>query len=230
MVFTNFKKGTVAKSSELTSAFGSLSPTEILQKIVKEGDLQTNAGERKEEAESFMKKVIDYLNRSFVDAKGLPHPIAKIESLIEESKIKLNQSESVSKQAEKIIKKLQGKAVFKKSSNSYSLFLKKEYTKEGKILIHRFCDVKSEEWSSEGCTWTVLITLTNFDLLIESLNKFTGGDYTISTEEEKKCKHEVPTVERQMKTPVPNFGKRKGEKGKKKEKRKRNREEINDTD
>jgi len=179
-IFTNSKKANLAKGTDLIDVFGTNDTQSILQTIVKEGDLQISASERKEDAEEHRKKIIGYMHRTYVDAKGLPHPVTRLKEVLREAKVRLNPLGNHEKQAEEIIKKMQGKLVFKKSCVEYTIFLVHKYARKCQGIIYKYCKISRESWDRDGCLWLLTLSPGDFDSFMKDLNKITGGDYLLN--------------------------------------------------
>jgi ribosome maturation protein SDO1 len=209
-VFTDSRKGNVAKSNDLRKVFGTDDLNTCLQKIVQEGDLQVSAKERREDQQQHRRAVIGYMHRTYVDARNLPHPVSRLEGVIDEAKVRLDQRESVEKQADEIVKKLQGTLVFRKNTAEYTVVVKHEYAKKVQSTIYQFSDVRKEDWSAQGCTWTLNVSPHDLDNLISALNKTTKGDFQLLIDGQKPVVDQAEVADSNRK--------------KKKEKRARNRE------
>jgi ribosome maturation protein Sdo1 len=174
-VFINYKKGQVAKNKDLISVFGTDDVNMCAQAIVSEGILQVSDSERKEDLRIHTQEVLGYLHRMYVDHDGVPHPLIRLEGVLEESKVRLDPQINVRKQAEEIIKKMLGKIVFKKNTIDYILKIQPTYN--CKDIIQKYCPVYKR---GRDDLWYICVCPSEFDLFISKLNKVTAGDYTIN--------------------------------------------------
>lgn len=181
-VFTNFRKGNVANATDLINVFGTNNSDTILQTIVSEGNLCVSATEREEDMDVHIKQVMEYLHKTYVDAGGLPHPIARLEEMLGESKVRMDPAVNPKKQAEQYVKNMQGKLVFKKSTMEFTIFLEHRYAKKCQGTVYKSCDVSVENWDRQGCLWTLQCTPNEFDNFISNLNKVTSGNYLFTTD------------------------------------------------
>jgi rRNA metabolism SBDS family protein len=179
-VFTNFKKGNVAKASELQKVFGTGDEMEAAKIIVEQGDAQVSASERKQDADAHRRAVIGFLHKTYVDAKGLPHPTSRLDGVVDEAKVRLDNTKQVEKQAEEIVKKMQGKLVFVKSVMECTLFLEHKYARKCSGVVYKNCEIQKEDWDAQGCKWVINISPGDFDGFCNELNKSTGGDYQLA--------------------------------------------------
>ena len=149
-VFTDSRKGNVAKAKDLREVFGTDDLTTCLQKIVQDGELQVSAQERKEDFAKHRRAVLAHIHKTYTDAKGLPHPMLRLEAVVDEVKgVRLDPHSQVEKQAEDIVKKLQGTLVFKKNTSEYAVLVKHAYARKAQSVVYKFTEVRKGRL---GCT------------------------------------------------------------------------------
>jgi len=109
-VFTNSKRGEVASNSDLMSSFGTSDTSEIIKKIVKDGEILTTQDYRDAEQEKKIKQVVDFLSRNTINPQtGNPHTPDRIHRALEEAHINIknvpieNQIKEILEQITKII-------------------------------------------------------------------------------------------------------------------------------
>ncbi len=89
-VFTDSKKGLVAPSADLTSAFGTTDIKIITSKIVKEGEILVTQEHRDEEKEKKFKQVVDFLVVNSIDPKSnRPHTPERIHSALNQAGVNI---------------------------------------------------------------------------------------------------------------------------------------------
>lgn len=109
-IFTNSKRGEVASNSELESAFGTTDSSEIIKKIVKEGEVLVTQEYRDEEREKKLKQIVDFLSRNTINPQtGNPHTPERIYRALEEAHVNIknvpieNQIKDILAEVSKII-------------------------------------------------------------------------------------------------------------------------------
>lgn len=110
VIFTNIKQGERASEKDLKEAFGTTNVDEIVQKIVKEGEVLTTQEHRDAEQEKKFKQVVDFFVASSVDPQtGNPHTSERIKSALEQAHVNIknipieNQIKEITEQLNKII-------------------------------------------------------------------------------------------------------------------------------
>ncbi len=179
-IFTNLKKGNVAKSSELKTIFGTDDINKCAEIIVREGDVQVSAQERKADIETHRNQVLSYMHRSYVDQNGGAYPLARLELILEEAKVQINPASSIHKTTEEIIKKMMGKAVFKRNSVDYTISVPKQYRKEVNAVVCKFSpNMHKEIRGKEEIIWKISIVIPDMDAFTIEMNKITSGDFKV---------------------------------------------------
>ena len=85
-IFTDSKKGQVASGSDLQSSFGTTDTKEIVEKIVKSGEVLVTQEQRSAEQEQRFKQVVDFLVSNSVDPQtGNPHTSERIKNALKQS-------------------------------------------------------------------------------------------------------------------------------------------------
>ena len=182
-IFTNSKKGNIARNQDLITVFGTDDVNKCAETMVREGEAQVSVAERKEDIAVHRRQILEYLHKTYVDQAGLPHPMVRLETVLDEAKIKVDPAVSVYKQSEEVIKKMMGKLVFRRNATDYTITVPKQYTKDCREVIGKFCPTgRKEIREATSITWKVSITSTDFDRFIAEMNKITSGDFTAKTE------------------------------------------------
>ena len=109
-IFKDLKKGLAASQEDLKAAFGTADSQQIINRIVKEGEILTTQEYRDEEREKKIKQVVDFLSRNAIDPKtGNPHTSERIKNALEQAHVNIknvpieNQINDILEQISKII-------------------------------------------------------------------------------------------------------------------------------
>lgn len=186
IVFTNVVRGDRASAADLSAVFGpNFKEDEILKTIVEEGEIEYSASERRKFMDDKTNEIVYYIHKNWIDPKTkLPHPIDRIKNAISSSKKKIiiDLKKDSKKQAESIVKKLQGTIMFAKAAVfAAELTIKYSYDGKCKNIIHgSVSKVVKEDYTGEGCVYTIEMTKSEMDQLIVKLSKPTNGDYNMS--------------------------------------------------
>jgi ribosome maturation protein SDO1 len=147
-IFTDSKKGFVASDSDLQSAFGTTDTNEIVQKIVKNGEIQLTQEHRDAEHEKKFKQVVDFLVSNAIDPQtGNPHTAERIKSALKQAQINIK-NVPIENQISEIVSKISGIIPIKVETKKVKVNIPAIYT--GKIYgtINQYKE--SEKWLDDG--------------------------------------------------------------------------------
>ncbi len=109
-IFTDLKQGKVASSSDLQEAFGTTDVQTIVEKIIKDGEVQLTQEHRDEEKDKKLKQVVEFLVTNAIDPQtGNPHTGERIKNALEQSHVNIknvpieNQIKDILEEVSKII-------------------------------------------------------------------------------------------------------------------------------
>ncbi|KAK7064741.1 Shwachman-bodian-diamond syndrome protein [Favolaschia claudopus] len=107
-VFTNVSKGEVSKSNDLQKAFGKTDISEIVQEILKKGELQIGEKERDHDLSSLRREIATLVAEKCEDpATGRPYAVGMIEKAMAEAGFSVKQDKTAKSQVSACIKQLQ---------------------------------------------------------------------------------------------------------------------------
>jgi ribosome maturation protein SDO1 len=99
-------------------------------------------------------KLVTYLNKNYIDPRSkLPHPIVRLEQAMENAKIRIDPDGSAIKQAEALIKSLEGNLTFVKSEMEATLTIDTQYLGQVSNTVHAMASIKREEYTATGVIW-----------------------------------------------------------------------------
>lgn len=74
----------------MQAAFETSDEKECAKIICLKGELQLTAAERQEKVDKKKKEIVNYIHKYYIDPKTkFPHPVVRIESAIDETKVRL---------------------------------------------------------------------------------------------------------------------------------------------
>jgi len=106
-VYYNARQGLKASETELRAIFGTDDVYEIAAEIIRKGELQLTAEQRREMIEAKKRQIIEFLSRNAIDPRtNLPHPPKRIELALEEARVPIDPLKPVEEQIGTVIKEL----------------------------------------------------------------------------------------------------------------------------
>lgn len=150
-VFRDVGKGLKASREELLKAFKTDDPEKVAEQIIRRGELQLSAEQRKELIEAKRRQIIDFISRNCVDPRtNLPHPPTRIENALAEAGVSINPFEDAEVQATEVIKALRPILPLKIARATLEVRIPAAYAKKAFSLISKMGEVKRSEWLSDG--------------------------------------------------------------------------------
>ena len=172
-IFTDMKKGNVAKESDLVECFGTKEPYEIAKKIIISGEIQKTQEFRDSEKDAKIKRVIDILLKNAVDQNGRPYTEERIKRAVEEAHYSFD-SRAPEQQLNDVVSKLQTIIPIKIETKRIKLTIPAQYTGQIYGLLKDYKE--SEEWLANGSLQAVLNIPAGMQLdFYDKLNNITHG-------------------------------------------------------
>jgi ribosome maturation protein SDO1 len=183
-IFTDVKKGNIAKESELKDAFGTSDIYEVAKKIIISGEVQKTQEVRDSEKEAKVKRVVDLLIKNAVDQHGRPYTEERIKRAINESHYSFD-SRAPEQQLPDILAKLQTVIPIRIETKRIKLVIPAQYTGQAYALLKEYKE--SEEWLSNGNLQAILNIPAGMQLdFYDKLNHITHGAVQSEELPEKK--------------------------------------------
>lgn len=147
-VFTNAKKGDVASGEDLTSAFGTSDIQEIVETIVKSGEVLVTQEQRNAEQEAKFKQAVDFLTTNAIDPQsGNPITGERIKSALEQTHINIK-NKPIEDQINEILDELRKVIPIKIASKKVKITVPAQHTGQAYGVINKYKE--SENWLDNG--------------------------------------------------------------------------------
>lgn len=153
-IYTDLKKGLKAGSDDLKNAFNTDVLEEVVEKIVKKGEVEETQEHRDAETEQRRKQVIDFLVRNAIDSRtNNPFTPEMIENALKQSGAKI-ENQPVERQINKIIGGLRTILPIKIETKKISVKIPAEHTGKAYGIIQEYKE--KENWGNDGSLEVVL--------------------------------------------------------------------------
>ena len=150
-VFKNASKGTRPADDKVKEAFGTEDIAEIARVIMRKGEVQITAEQRKEMLDAKRQQVITYIAANAINPQTkLPHPRTRIELALEEVKFHVDPFKSLDKEVEEAMKLLRPLIPIRFEKSRIAIKINgNDYGRCYDDLIH-YGLVEKEEWAADG--------------------------------------------------------------------------------
>ncbi len=177
-IFSDAQKGMEASEKSLEEAFGTSEFEKIADAIIKEGEIQLTAEQRKRFKEEKLRQIINIIHTNGVDPRThAPHPPARIERAIEEAGVSIDAFKPAREQVKEVVRRLQPILPIRFEVKEILLSIPASYAPKCYSAVKSRCTILSEEWQSDG-SWSVRVEIPAGieDELYDKLNSITHGN------------------------------------------------------
>src|SRR3989344_6726365 len=150
-IFKDVKKGSRASEHEMKKVFKTDKADAVAEIILKKGEIQITAEHRNKLREEKKKQIVAFIHRNAVDAKtGHPHPPQRIETLMEQAKVKIDEFHPAELQVQDIITKLRPLIPIRLEVRELALTIPTKHAEAAFGYVKRSMKVVREQWGNDG--------------------------------------------------------------------------------
>jgi len=173
-VYTDQKKGMQAGSAELQNVFGTGDFNEIVERIVKKGEIEVTQEFRDESTEAKRKQVIEFLVKNAIDVRSnRPFTPDILESALKEAGVRID-NQVVEKQIPGVVDKLRSVIPIKIETKKIKVKIPAMHTGKVYGLVNEYKE--KEEWLGNGDLEVVLNIPVGIQMdFYDKLNGVTHG-------------------------------------------------------
>ncbi|WP_159900492.1 ribosome assembly factor SBDS [Salinirussus salinus] len=151
-VFEDASSGDRPAENALEEVFGTTDPLEVIPEVIREGEIQITADQRREMQEQKRRQLINQITRNAVNPQmdDAPHPPERIESALEETDFRVDPMEPVESQVDDALDALRPVIPIRFDTVTVAVQLPPDYAGSGQAKVREFGDLEREEWQSDG--------------------------------------------------------------------------------
>ena len=151
-VFEDASSGDRPPEDALEDVFGTTEPLEVIPEVIREGEIQITADQRREMQEQKRRQLINQITRNAVNPQmdDAPHPPERIESALEETDFRVDPMEPVGSQVDDALDALRPVIPIRFDTVTVAVQLPPDYAGSGQAKVREFGDLEREEWQSDG--------------------------------------------------------------------------------
>ena len=176
-IFEDASKGEKTTEADLMAVFSTTDVGEVAKRILKEGEVQLTAEQRRKKVEEKRKMVIERICRISINPQtNTPHPAQRIEIAMKEAKVHVDPFKSVDALVSETVKAIRAIIPIKIAQTEIAIKIPAAYT--GRVYeLKKNYDVAKEEWLGDG-SFVALVRLPAGmrDELFSFLNAITKGE------------------------------------------------------
>jgi ribosome maturation protein SDO1 len=151
-VFEDAARGDRPPENALEEVFETTEPMEIIPEVIREGEIQITAEQRREMQEQKHKQLVNRITRNAVNPQmdDAPHPPERIESALEEAGFQVDPMEPVESQVDDALDALRPIIPIRFDTVTVAVQLPADYAGSGQAKVREFGDLQREEWQPDG--------------------------------------------------------------------------------
>jgi ribosome maturation protein SDO1 len=176
-IFKDAKKGDKASEEAMIKAFNTTDILDVAATIIRKGQVQLTAQQRKEMTEEKRRKIVATITREAINPQTkLPHPARRIEIAMEESKIHIDPFKSVDEQVNTVLKAIRIKIPIRFERVQVAIKIPGDFSGKVYNIIPEFGKTRKEEWQQDG-SWVAVVEIPGGmqENFYRKLNELTHG-------------------------------------------------------
>lgn len=158
-VFKDAKKGDKASEEAMIKAFDTNDPLEAAVIIIRKGQVQLTAQQRRDMQEDKRRMIVAKIAREAINPQTkLPHPARRIEIAMEEAKVKVDPFKSVDEQVTITLKAISRLIPIRFEKVKVAIHIPGEDTGKVYGVIPEYGKTIKEEWQQDG-SWVAVVEI-----------------------------------------------------------------------
>ncbi len=177
-IFKDSKKGDAAAEETIKKAFGTTDVFNVASEIIRRGDVQVTTEQRRRMREQRLKQVVAIISKRAINPQtGLPHPPARIEAALEETRAHIDEFKGAEEQVTEIVKALRPILPLKFEMRRIAVKIPANWVGKAQHFVRKFGKLQKEEWLNDG-SWAALVEIPAGIQMefFEKLNDLTRGE------------------------------------------------------
>ena len=158
-VFDNASTGDRPAENDLEEVFDTTDPLEIIPEVIRQGEIQITAEQRREMQEQKRRELITTISRNAINPQmdDAPHPPERIENALEEAGFTVDPMEPASEQVDDALDELRPIIPIRFEEVTVAVQLPAEYAGSAQAKVRQYGDLEREEWQPDG-SWIGVVT------------------------------------------------------------------------
>ncbi len=177
LIFFDAQKGMEASEKLLEKHFNTKDNFKIAEYIIKNGEIQLSAGFRRQMREKKRKQIISLIHRNSINPQtNLPHPEQRIESAMEEAKVKIDEFKKAEEQVQDIVKAISKVLPIRYEVRTIEVIVDGQHAPKSYSILKNYGTIVEQNWLNDGSLLAkVKIPAGMQNDLFDELNHLTHG-------------------------------------------------------
>ncbi|MBU0527038.1 ribosome assembly factor SBDS [Candidatus Micrarchaeota archaeon] len=176
-IYADAKKGERAKATDVEKVFGTQDMMQILEFMLRKGEVQLTTEQRRKKIAEKRKQIIAILLREAIDPRTkAPHTQIRLENAIEQARIHVEPFKDAREQIDDIVKTLRPILPMKFEKIKIAVKVPAAFSHKCYGNLKNY-GIKKEQWTKEGDLIVVIEIFAGMQgEVYDKLNKMTNGD------------------------------------------------------
>jgi ribosome maturation protein SDO1 len=151
-VFEDVSRGDRPAEENLKKVFGTTNPADIIPEVIRRGDIQITADQRRAMQVQKHRKLISIITRNAINPQmnNSPHPPARIEAALDQAGFKVDALKSAESQVEAALNALRPIIPIRFEEISIAVKFSSIYAGKAQSQVRAFGKLDREEWQNDG--------------------------------------------------------------------------------
>ncbi len=151
-VFEDASRGDRPAETDLEDVFETTDPLEIIPEVIKRGEIQITAEQRREMQEQKRRQLINTIARNAINPQmnDAPHPPDRIESALEETDFRVDPMEPVETQVDEALDALRPVIPIRFEEITIAVQFPADHAGAAQAQVREFGELVREEWQPDG--------------------------------------------------------------------------------
>ena len=180
-VFSDSKKGLKSADSDIENIFGTQDVEKIAEAIIKHGSIQMTTDFRRKKIDEKKRQIASFISKNAINPQTrLPHPIERILTSIEQSKVSIDPFRPAQEQMEAVINALRPIIPISVEEMVLSVEVPAQYSGRAFGIIKEIGSLQNQQWLSNGSLLVRLLIPSGLkEDVFRRLNSITEGNAKI---------------------------------------------------
>jgi len=158
-VFEDAASGDRPPETALEEVFDTTDPLSIIPEVIRRGEIQITAEQRREMQDRKRKRLVNVISRNAINPQqnDAPHPPERIERALEEAGFTVDPMEPAESQVDDALDALRPVIPIRFEEMTVAVQLPAEYAGSGQAKLREFGELEREEWQADG-SWVGVVT------------------------------------------------------------------------
>ncbi len=184
-VFEDAKKGMRASREDMRKVFGTENVLEVAEIIIKRGEVQITAEQRRKMIEEKKRLIATIISRESINPQtNTPHPVERILNAMELAKVNIDLYKSAEEQVNDVMLAIQRVLPIRFERICLQIKIPPAYSGKCYGVVKELGRMKREEWLADGSFFCVIEIPAGIQAeVFDKLNKLTNGEVVITQKE-----------------------------------------------